>query len=69
MPTYYRWTRSAIECYLRGCNCEGCIYKKFFDNSTFKCQMKAAVIQLVTQFGAPCRSMLEDPQIDKDDDE
>jgi len=69
MPTYRRWTRSAIGCYLRGCVCEGCIYHEFFKPSGHICQMKTAVLYLVREFGAPERSMLEDPRIDEDDDD
>ena len=42
-----RWTQTAIECYKRGCNCEGCFYTDFFNNSSQKCQMKASVLELV----------------------
>ena len=42
-----RWTPTALECYKRGCNCEGCFYKDFFSGSSQKCQMKASVLELV----------------------
>lgn len=49
-----RWTQSAIDCYQRGCICEGCpIYELIFKNRGYKCQMKAAVIESVRIFGAP----------------
>ena len=48
-----RWTVTALECYKRGCNCEGCFYKDFFSGSTHKCQMKASVLELVRVIGAP----------------
>ena len=48
-----RWTATAIECYKRGCNCEGCFYKKFFSSSPQKCQMKASVLELVRVIGTP----------------
>ena len=58
IPQYKRWTDTAIECYLRGCICEGCLMKYFFDNAAEekykpKCQMKRAVIQLVKNYGSP----------------
>lgn len=48
-----RWTTTAIECYTRGCNCEGCFYKDFFSGSYQKCQMKASVLELVRVIGTP----------------
>lgn len=55
-----RWTPTAIECYKRGCNCEGCFYKDFFSGSSQKCQMKASVLELVRAIGTP---NVEIPQI------
>ena len=48
-----RWTPTALECYKRGCNCEGCFYKDFFSGSSQKCQMKASVLELVRVIGTP----------------
>ena len=48
-----RWTATAIECYKRGCNCEGCFYNDFFSGNYQKCQMKASVLELVRVIGAP----------------
>lgn len=48
-----RWTVTAIDCYKRGCNCEGCYYKDFFSGSSQKCQMKASVLELVRTIGTP----------------
>ena len=48
-----RWTTTAIECYKRGCNCEGCFYTDFFNKSSQKCQMKASVLELVRVLGKP----------------
>ena len=28
-----RWTPTALDCYKRGCNCEGCFYKDFFSGT------------------------------------
>lgn len=50
-----RWTIDAINCYKRGCMCKGCFYDDFFksDDSRQKCQMKAAVLELVRVVGVP----------------
>ena len=48
-----RWTTTALDCYKRGCNCEGCFYKDFFSGSSQKCQMKASVLELVRVLGTP----------------
>ena len=48
-----RWTATAVDCYKRGCNCEGCFYNDFFSGSHQKCQMKASVLELVRVIGAP----------------
>ena len=48
-----RWTNTALECYKRGCVCDGCFYKDFFNGSAQKCQMKASVVELVRVLGKP----------------
>ena len=48
-----RWTPTALECYKRGCNCEGCFYSDFFKGTSQKCQMKASVLELVRVIGTP----------------
>lgn len=48
-----RWTQTAIDCYKRGCMCEGCFYKSFFKDSSQNCQMKSSVIELVRVLGKP----------------
>ena len=48
-----RWTPTATDCYQRGCNCNGCFYNDFFSGTTQKCQMKAAVLELVRVIGTP----------------
>lgn len=47
-----RWTIAAIDCYKRGCNCQGCFYNNFLSGNA-KCQMKAAVLELVRVLGRP----------------
>lgn len=44
-----RWTQSAIDCYERGCRCQGCIFSSL--EST--CQMKLTVRELVRRYGKP----------------
>lgn len=48
-----RWTNTALECYKRGCVCEGCFYTDFFNGTAQKCQMKASVLELVRVLGKP----------------
>lgn len=48
-----RWTPTALECYKRGCNCDGCFYSDFFKGTSQKCQMKASVLELVRVIGTP----------------
>ena len=48
-----RWTQTALECYKRGCVCDGCFYKDFFSSATQRCQMKASVLELVRTIGTP----------------
>lgn len=54
-----RWSQSAEFCYKRGCICKDCpIYEQFFKNKKGLlkiCHMKAAVLELVKQFGIPKR--------------
>ena len=45
-----RWTLSAAECYLKGCNCQICDLPFTLET---KCLMKTTVIELVRKFGAP----------------
>ena len=53
-PQIRRWTDSAKECYLRGCNCDGCdIYKLYFKGKKTQCFMKMAVIESVRTLGLP----------------
>ena len=68
-----RWTPTAVQCYLRGCNCEGCYYSEFFEQDKFlkkyskveleirkTCQMKASVLELVRVFGLPTVEQIEE---------
>lgn len=44
------WTDTAIDCYNRGCKCEGCVLNEIVET---RCHMKQAVLELVRKFGAP----------------
>lgn len=48
---YIRWTQGAIECYRRGCVCNGCITGQILKSAT--CRMKITVRELVKRFGPP----------------
>ena len=43
------WTDGAIECYRRGCNCQGCD----LPHPSGCCNMKSAVLDLVRRYGSP----------------
>lgn len=48
------WNGTAIQCYKRGCVCEGCpIIKNLETVTIYSCQMKKAVVALVKKFGPP----------------
>jgi len=47
-----RWTKTAEDCFNRGCKCQGCYFNDFFSNNR-KCQMKLTVLELVRVLGAP----------------
>lgn len=46
-----RWTDSAIQCYERGCQCQGCEINNL--HLSFKCAMKLTVRNLVKIHGLP----------------
>lgn len=62
-----QWSASAIMCYKRGGVCAGCFYKDFFEGKPYKCKMKAAVLSLVQNTGAPPN--VESVSIYEDEDE
>lgn len=43
------WTQGAIDCYQRGCNCQGCD----LPHPEGGCNMKSAVLDLVKKYGSP----------------
>ena len=56
--TFKRWSSSAVECYLRNAQCDGCYYKQFFTEKAYGCKMDLAVEQLLETHGKPSRSLL-----------
>lgn len=54
-----RWTESAIDCYERGCVCNGCFMTKILET---RCLMKSTVIALVRKFGKPKKPEEISPQ-------
>lgn len=49
-----RWTKSAMDCYIRGCVCEGCpINENYCKTDGWICKMKTAVLATVQKFGIP----------------
>ena len=51
------WTKTAIECYKRGCVCKGCQVKKMISE---KCLMKYSVIRLVREIGRPTKEEINE---------
>lgn len=45
-----KWTKSSIDCYLLGCQCEKCEVYRIIGK---QCRMKLAVLELVRRHGVP----------------
>jgi len=58
LGTFKRWSASAVECYLRKANCDGCFYQRFFSDRTYGCKMNLAVDQLLETIGEPSNSLI-----------
>ncbi|MCA9790124.1 MAG: hypothetical protein R2857_00340 [Vampirovibrionales bacterium] len=56
--TFKRWSASAVECYVREANCDGCYYKRFFNDKPYGCKMNLAVEQLLETLGEPSKNLL-----------
>jgi len=56
--TFKRWSASAVECYTRKANCDGCYYQNFFSSRPYGCKMNLAVEQLLESLGEPSNSMV-----------
>lgn len=52
MPKYQNWTQGAVECYSRGCVCEGC---ETYEIIGKECKMKNSVLSLWRDIGAPSK--------------
>lgn len=58
MGTFKRWSASAVECYVREANCDGCYYAGFFKDKPYTCKMNLAVEQLLQTLGEPSKNLL-----------
>lgn len=48
------WTQTAVDCYKLNCNCYKCnLYRIYFKNSSFSCQMRETVKELIRKQGIP----------------
>lgn len=56
--TFKRWSASAVECYVREANCDGCYYATFFKEKPYSCKMNLAVEQLLETLGEPSKNLL-----------
>lgn len=56
--TFKRWSASAVECYTRKANCDGCYYQGFFSSRPYGCKMNLAVEQLLESIGEPSNSLV-----------
>lgn len=56
--TFKRWSASAVECYTRKANCDGCYYQNFFSSRPYGCKMNLAVEQLIESIGEPSANMI-----------
>lgn len=56
--TFKRWSASAVECYTRNAQCDGCYYKQFFKDRPYDCKMDLAVEQLLETIGEPSTNMV-----------
>jgi hypothetical protein len=56
--TFKRWSSSAVECYLRKADCNGCYYQTFFAGRAYGCKMNLAVEQLLQSLGSPSNALL-----------
>ena len=55
---YRQWSPSAVACFVRKADCEGCFYKSFFSDSPQGCQMAEAVKHLIIKLGVPSKRHL-----------
>jgi hypothetical protein len=55
---YRQWSPSAVACFVRKGDCNGCFYKNFFSESPQGCQMAEAVKHLIVKLGVPSKRHL-----------
>ena len=55
---YRQWSPSAVACFVRKGDCNGCFYKNFFSDSPQGCQMAEAVKHLIVKLGVPSKRHL-----------
>ena len=53
-----KWTKSAMGCYLRNCNCSGCYYNYLETNK--HCNMKAIVLEMIRIHGKPSEELIQE---------
>lgn len=58
LGTFKRWSSSAVECYMRKAQCDGCYYQAFFADRPYGCKMDLAVEQLIETIGEPSPSLV-----------
>lgn len=51
------WTEAAVDCYKRGCVCQGCL---IYEQIGKDCRMKASVLELVRKLGKPPERITKD---------
>jgi hypothetical protein len=56
--TFKRWSASAVECFVREANCDGCYYNNFFNDKPYTCRMNLAVDQLLDTLGEPSKNLM-----------
>jgi hypothetical protein len=56
---YRQWNPSAVACYLRQADCDGCFYNQFFQDKAYGCNMAEAVNYLLKQVGPPDKRRIQ----------
>lgn len=56
---YRQWNPSAVACFVRNAQCDGCFYNGFFSDRPYGCHMADAVQHLLKKVGPPDKRRLE----------
>ena len=64
LPILKRWTITSIECYERGCQCDGCPTYKYCSQEHCNFILKLVVIKLVRMLGRPSIDDMSGLEID-----